>query len=363
MQSYTPRYAASLFLFVSIFLLQACQQKEKPLTEAEVKSFVKDFERSIEKKDGIFIEQKIDASEIIERSEIGKGRKARSFSDGVVESIQGFGNRLITAIGKTGHCKHVKIYKERDKWHALFRFYGDEGLAYHDMELKRYKGETGIADIFIYTNGENLSKVIGTMYRQTADIPEALLVEEKWFKKLPDMRTMVAEEKYQEAYDAFELIPDEIKKIKAFQVMYLQICSGLDIAIYKKALDDFRILFANEPNMHLVLINAFIVNKEYDKALNSVNLLDKMIDKDPFLDYYRALIYYAAGNNDEALKYLVQTVKYYPDFAEGQLELIAIYLEKGDYTAAKPLIDNYQARKTYEQKTLSELLLRYPDYK
>jgi tetratricopeptide (TPR) repeat protein len=352
---------SAVAVLVLAFSAIRCKSKPKPLTADEVKTFVKEVERSMAKRDATFLDESFDRSEMLGRAGLGKSRNARGFSKGAAESIQ-FGETIAASMGKNGQYKLVKTYQKDDKWHAIFRFYADEGLNYHDMELIRHDGKAGIADIFIYTTGENFSKTIGSIFRQMEGMMDDMTGEEKWLKSLPEIKKMVLEEKYQDAYDAFEKMPEKVKKGKAFQVMYLQICSGLDMDTYKKALDEFQVNFAAEPNMHLVLIDAFFLNKEYDKALHSVNELDKMIDKDPFLDYYRYLCYNVRDDKANAKKYLLQLTKAMPDFPEGQLELIAAYLEEGDFEAAKPLVTDYQSRKSYDQSTLSNLLLMYPGY-
>ena len=43
--------------------------------------------------------------------------------------------------------------------------------------------------------------------------------------------------------------------------------------------------------MQLILMDAYFMRKEYDKVMGAINAVDKMINKDPFLDYYRYLCY------------------------------------------------------------------------
>src|SRR5690606_39217560 len=85
-------------------------------------------------------------------------------------------------------------------------------------------------------------------------------------------------------------IPEQAAKEKMFRLMSIQISSELNEEKYVKELTDYQQAFPDDSNSYLLLIDLHFLQKEYDKALTSINMLDKLIDKDPFLDYYRALV-------------------------------------------------------------------------
>jgi tetratricopeptide (TPR) repeat protein len=116
--------------------------------------------------------------------------------------------------------------------------------------------------------------------------------ENSWLLEMPKMRQLLNEGKNKEALEIYDRLPQKIKSMKAVQITHILITSGLDDdEKYEAAINEYTTLYPNEPNMHLLLLDGYFIKKEYDKALHSVNEMDKMIDKDPFLDYYRYLIY------------------------------------------------------------------------
>ncbi len=272
------------------------------------------------------------------------------------------GTTLVNALSKKAIYKIVKQYEKDNIHHVIFRLYDDGSLNYHDLELKRSGGEVKIADMFIYTTGEHFSQTLKSLYEQFSGLVEKSTGKEDWIKAMPKIRTLINKQEYQEAYDLFEALPAEAKKNKAFRIVYIEICSGLGNELHKKSLRDFQAAFPNEPNMQLVLIDAFFLNKEYDKALNAVNAVDKMINKDPFLDYYRYLCYNIMENEEKANEHLMKVIKYDPDFEDAQLELIVTYLQEDNNAAAKPLIEAFQKKKSYDQTTLNTVLTMYPDW-
>ncbi|HNC39184.1 MAG TPA: hypothetical protein PK492_07445, partial [Chitinophagaceae bacterium] len=88
----------------------------------------------------------------------------------------------------------------------------------------------------------------------------------------------------------------------------------------------------------------------------SVNKLDEMINKDPFLDYYRYLISNLKKDNTNAKKYLVSFVNNFPDFEDGILELILTYREDGEKEKADSLIKSYKLHSAFDQERLKKEL-------
>ena len=148
-----------------------------------------------------------------------------------------------------------------------------------------------------------------------------------------------------------------------FQVMHMEICSGLSGEEYNRAIAEYEMLYPHEPNMQLLMIDGYILRKDYGKALAAVEDLDKMIDKDPLLDFHRAMCYTLLKNEPKRREYLERLVKNLPDFEDGVLELITDYLKSNQYEKAKPLIDRYKNNSEFNQSALTMVLYLYPDYK
>ena len=139
--------------------------------------------------------------------------------------------------------------------------------------------------------------------------------------------------------------------------MHVMICSQLDEATYKNAIDDYLALYPDAPNMHLMLIDTYIMRKEFTKAIASIDKVDKLINTDPFLDYMRALMYNLMEKPAEARIHLEKLYRNMPEFDAGALELIANYIDAGDDGKARALIKEYEANKDYDQSILDSYLL------
>ncbi len=348
-----------------LFTTPSCKPETKPLTAEEVKDFARKLETSVSKRETEFYDNAIDRTTLIKKAKIPSGKNANEFKRGL-NSGMNMGTTLKQGLSAKATYTLVKQYEKDGIYHLLFRLYDDGSLNYHDMELKRSGKDVKIADMFVYTSGENLSETLHGIYVQLAgafaDKSSSITPDDEWLKKLPDIRKLMREGKNREAADLYDKIPEKVRKGRAFQILHVEVCSGLEWDEYNAAIEEYKKLFPNEPNMHLLLLDGYIIQKQYDKALNAVNELDKMINKDPFLDYYRYLCYNLLQEKEKGKECLVRVVQAMPDFEDGVLELISVYLGEDDTTSARPLVEKFRSRSSFNQSSLDLLLEQHPGF-
>ncbi|HEV7782136.1 MAG TPA: hypothetical protein VGO58_12770 [Chitinophagaceae bacterium] len=346
-------------LLLGSVLISCKEQEQKPVTPDEAKEFAKKLESSIEKRNPDFMNEAMDKKTFMKKAGLGSGKDARAFGSGIDEGMK-MGTTITRSISKKATYQLVKHYEKDNVQHVLFRMYDDGSLNYHDIELTRAGKDIKIADIFVYTTGEFLSETIRGLYNQVKTAMDKNSIknsQDEWSTKLPQMRALMTAGKYQEALDVYEDLPADIKRMRAVQIVHVLISSGLnDFTKYSAAIEEYKKLYPNEPNMHLLLLDGYIINKEYDKALDGVNQIDKMIDKDPFLDYYRYLVYNLKEKGDSAKISLERLMKNIPDFEDGMLEIIALYIEEDNKTGAGQWIEKFKLSSSYDQERLEQLL-------
>lgn len=354
----------STFIFSSILLVIASckQQPEKPLTKAEVTEFARKIEISIDKRDPTLLNDAIDGDALADKMNLESGRDSRSFEQGLKEGMK-MGSKIVAALSEKGTYTMIKEYEKDKVHHLLFRLYDNGMINYHDYELTRTKGKPKVADIYIYMSGETLSETLRNLYVQFKDDFKASSTRtDDWTRKVTYIRSMITSNKHRDALDTYNEMPEKIKKGRLFQILHIEICSGLSDEEYSKAIDEYEALYPNEPNMQLLLIDGYTLRKDYQKALNAVNELDKMIDKDPLLDYHRAMCYTLLNDDQKRLECLERLVKNVPEIEEGIIELIYDYLETSEFEKAKPLIDRYKTKSAFNQESLQTVLERFPGY-
>jgi predicted Zn-dependent protease len=187
--------------------------------------------------------------------------------------------------------------------------------------------------------------------------------QDKQINALNRIRSLMTRNKIEEAISYYEDLPPALKDQKIIKLMYVQLCSEMDDGSYEKALNEFQQLYPGEPNMFLMMIDVYILRKEYDQALNAVNKLDMLIDSDPFLDYIRASIYNMTDEPEKARVLLEKLYVRMPDFDAGVLELIANYTDAGENEKAKQLIKDYKSNPEFNQELLNTYLYFQPQLK
>lgn len=356
------KHLLSLLLLLPAFSFYSCNETEKPITREESMDFARKLEISIGKRDGSFMDNALNIKMLLKRA----GIPNRSSAQRGFESSMKLGTAIVNSLSQKGNYTFIKEYKKDNIPHLLFRIYESGKLNYHDLELVRSNGNCQIADLYIYLSGENFSETLHGIYLQLANDFEKSSAEDeslKWTKKSVEIRSLINQNRNQEAKEIFDEIPEKYKSGKAFQIMHILICSGLSDEEYIAAIVEYKKLYPNEPNTNLIMIDGYILQKDYNKALDAVNALDKQIDKDPFLDFYRYLMYNLLQQKDKSKEYIEKLVKNEPDFGEGLLEFIATYLEDHQYEYVRPFVEKYRSRREFDQGNLDRLLMRYPDFK
>lgn len=349
---------SNLIAAIFLLLLFSCSSPaEKPVTAQEAKDFARELQSSIQKRNADFLDQAIDKKKMMKRAGLNKESDAKAFGSGFSERMN-MGTQLIASLSEKGTYELVKQYEKNKKQYLLFRLYDNGTLNYHDIELVKTGKETKIVDMFIYTSGELFSETLHSIYTQLKSSFGEEDLDDKWISQMPKMRKLMNENKHAEAMDIYEHLPEKLKKMRALQIMHIMLASGLDDdAKYQDAIDEYTRLYPNEPNMHLLLIDNYVMKKQYDKALYSVNEMDKMINKDPFLDYYRGLLYKLMEKKDSSKASVVQLMNNMPDFEDGMLELIAVYLDEDNKEEADKWIKKYRRHSSFDQQTLTSVLM------
>jgi hypothetical protein len=351
-----------------IFLLSGCSSyKETPVTKEEAIQLSAVISSSIKNKKGTqfneLLSPDVFANRINAQTE-KKGKIDRDLLVGVQSALKknNMGNQIIQATEKDGMYDLVKQYEKDNKQHLIFRLQASNGLNYHDFELTKFKGKVCIADMFLYLTGENLSKSVGDIIQNYNNTNGTSSKQEAEVQKIRQVKNLLMEQKFTEAKSQFNSLPASLRSKKILQIMHLQICSELDSDTYMQALNKFESLYSKEPYMFLALIDSYILKKDYSKALKCIDKIDLLIDKDPFLDYYRALVYNLSQKSSDARIHLEKVYKNMPGFQGGALELMVNYLEADENEKARKIIESYKNNTTFNQEKLNAILERYPSF-
>ena len=318
------RQKTFLLCLCASLVFHACQLPEPPVSKEEALALGHRIERTIAKHDTSLLNHIFDERALSKRvgDAMGNSFLNRAMISGAVKGIEksGLGNRVVHAIGEEGSYQLVHQYEKDGRQHILFRLFGGEGVNYHDYELVKRDDQVKAGDIYIYTSGENISLTLANaLSRLNKDATN------KDVTRSNNVRDLLDQEEYQKANDEYEKLPPAFKKEKAYQMIHVRIESHLGTDQYIAALNEYRALFPHDPNMYLLMIDAYTLQKNYPMALESVNKLDSLVGKDPFQDYERGLIYKMMEDTADQRICLERLHRNMPDFQKGTIELAAFY--------------------------------------
>jgi len=352
-----------IFAFVLLLVFVGCKAPEKPVTKAEALQLHNRLDSCLQRRNGKAFDELFNGTLLARRFKSKNILSDAARSKGIREGLKNanLGNQIIRSLQTNDDSYSlVKHYETNGVQHLLYRLHGNDGLNYHDLELERYKGKVYIADIYIYASGENFSKTLSDLLEYKG---ESGLNEKKDFQDLLKIKELFTQGRNEEAKKYFDKLDPGFKNQRSVQFMYVMVCSKLDEEIYLKALNQFVSQYPNDANTSLLMIDVYFLRKDYAKANLYVEKLDSIINKDPYLDYYRALITKSLGDIKGATKYLENLCKNMPEFSGGVIELIANYLDIEKYDKARDIINYYRNQKKFDQETLDHVLAIYPGYK
>lgn len=347
-----------LFFVVVSVVLTACKQKPQQLTDEEAVTFAKAIEKSIKKGDGDFLDHAFDKDAFIDKMKLPTTAEGRGFGKGILEKMN-LGNKITSALSDQDNFEFIKHYIKDGKHHVIFRLYNvkESSLNYHDYELIKSHDKCRVADVYIYLSGETLAETMGnlfkTLYANNNDPDQQGLAG---VEDLKEVRTLIQRGKNAEAKKMYEGLPAYLKNTKTILLLNVVICSGLGNEEYNEAIKVFREKFPNEPNMNLMMIDGYFLQKDYVKMLAAINALDSQINKDPLLDFYRYVSYDLLKDKQNARLYLTRLVKNMPDFQKGVQELIAVDLKDKNKAEADSLITIYRKKTRFNQQELTNII-------
>jgi hypothetical protein len=354
----------SLLLFV--LFAMACSQQEKPVTKEEAMAVAKSLQESIARRSTGRFNELFDLNALRQRIiTASQNNLNKAMVDGALSTIKSgeLTRQIVTSLGDKGTYELVKQYEKDNHQHLIFRLYNEQ-LNYHDLELIKKGDKVKVADIFIYVSGENLS----TTYAQSLQSMDeqsaaAKKIDSREIAKIQKIKSYMNQKEFEKADKLFQTLPALIRNQKLYKIIYIQIASGLSTEKYLAALNRFQQEYPDAPNMYLLMIDAYVLKKDYAGALKCVNSLDSLINKDPFLDYFRGLVYKQTADHVNQLMCLERLNKNMPDFGSGTLELINAYIEDKQLDKAVALTQTYNKRTDADTRTIDAFYTIYPDFK
>jgi hypothetical protein len=218
------------------------------------------------------------------------------------------------------------------------------GLDYHDVVIDRSTdGPIRGSDIHDFARGELISQTARRSYivylAQLSEAAEARLhgVEKEYLAnvaKVEWMNKLVRDGGYRQVITLYNQLPPSLQKDKNVLLTRLQAAQNLSPEDFSEAVGDFRAFQGRDPCIDLFSIQYYLQKKDYAKALEMVDRVEKAVEGDPYLHVLRSNIHLEAGEAVSARKAAERAVLEEPTLQEAYWALVAVslYEKKFDET-------------------------------
>lgn len=250
------------------------------------------------------------------------------FVKGFRSNITVFPKKVISEVEAGSYYDFVNYSYDNsmNTYYMLFRIYSAEtGINYHHYRVSQLHGKFNFNDIYVYLSGETLSKTLERFYLYA--LPKKSLFDffgesnADEFVKLAQGVDFYNKGDFKNAYKKIDNLKGDLKDDK-FVLVVKSICaSNINDALYKNSIKNIMDSYPDDPTLYLCQIDYFLLNKDYDKALE---LLEKLKQEtgDDFLDLLKGNVEFERMDYEKALAYFKNIAEGYPDFFDGHSSML-----------------------------------------
>ena len=313
----------TLFLLMTFSTVILSAQTEEEEWDSYLNYYADTLAYTIRQDDTTFLNSLFDEELFLQKILLQKEDKnIQSFNKSYSRKLKkelNLGKMIVNAVD-TGHYDFVNQYTSVDgDIHMIFRLLGLDGkFNYHDFQLEWVDSLYKITDVYFYANGEKLSETLQTIYRNL--LRGALDVKvgnsrnnnaEKEVNKFVEIKKLLNQEKYKEANLLYQTIPEKFRQERIYKYWRIKIAENLSNQEYSEAITDYNNSYPDDPSFFFLAFDKALVEENWDPALKYLNKLDISVGLDPFLDYYRGLIYFSNDDLPNAFEYFSKIQKDY----------------------------------------------------
>ncbi|HEV8072160.1 MAG TPA: hypothetical protein VGP76_30870 [Planctomycetaceae bacterium] len=325
---------------------------EKPISAKEATKWAADLQHAVRVQDIDTFNRLVDWDAFVAKATALPGNSpqlkefranfARGLKAATINPRSGFGRAVMGAVEASGDYKALRIHNEGGQVRVLFRLVSSNGaLNYHDWVLGRsHDGKAVAVDCYVFLIGEMYSQNLRRSFLPLAHKSGGASVEKlsgpekdfvEHFADFAQMGRFVRERNWRQALNTYKELPASVQESKPAMTMRLLATQSVSDAEYLATIDDFRKRYPNDAMIDLVSVDAYILRKAYDKALESIDRVDKVIGRDPYLKVLRGNVLLREKKLNAARDMVQDAVMEDPNLLRGYYSLIDISLARRDY--------------------------------
>ncbi|GLB49989.1 tetratricopeptide repeat protein [Neptunitalea lumnitzerae] len=299
--------------------------------------YVQNLNDAIETNDQDFIIDNFDTNTIDKILSQSPDSTNSLYKRAITVGLKSFTHKLYTSIS-TGSYYDFINYSDgdtEDSYYALFRLFSeDTGINYHQYKISKQDSTYVINDVFILLSGEYLSATLGNTFRNS--FVKNSDNDKNLYNKFIVLKNMGMDSK---AYEVAKKIKDTTYLSKSFLILKAKAAATVSDDDYKQCLKDVLERFPSDPNLALLSLDYYYMDKDFNNLFRAIDQLENYTDDD-FLRYLKGNYAYEIEEfhlAQESFEYIVDN---YPTFLSAELMLIQTYDKLKNNKGVVTLLDD-----------------------
>jgi tetratricopeptide (TPR) repeat protein len=315
--------------------------------------------------------QSLDSQALMDRVTNGFDLSGKEASDFQVGLLIGLKNGFMRDLGGVKQAHFLRVVQRPGGKRALVRIHL-KGGAINYLEFictRQTSGELKWIDAFIYTSGDTLSNTLrAAALPMIAEMKKGLLdrltdSESSYVKHLPEMESAMSlfrNGKAAEAESVLNALPREVQTNHLVLVIRLQVAQAVGNSDYLKVIQDWGKAYPIDPALALISIDGDILRKDFAAAIAHVDQLDRMVGGDPYQNFIRGNIYFAAKNYPMAKQSANAALQADPRLAAAYDVLLNTSLAEGNFDETANILERFE--RVYPRTDMAKAIKNSPVY-
>ncbi len=302
-----------------------------PVTDAEARQFSDRLLTALRTGNTATLNTLLDMDALSSTATAGMGlsdKDRNDFLGGMRDSLNqstGFSGQLIASVAGGGSSDLLRIVEVDGRKRARIRMIhpNNTGVGYVDFVLGHNAAGQALAqDMYLFYSGELFSLTLhrlavqGFASQNRSFLDRLKGVDNDFAKHLTDLHTItqdLASGNASAGIQVYNGLPDTLKADKMMKLIHIRLAQKMGDAEYERALGDFRASFPNDSASALLSVDYYLLKKQYSKALSALDVLDKALGGDPYLDVQRTGVYGYMQDRSKAQAAIKRAVSAMPD--------------------------------------------------
>jgi tetratricopeptide (TPR) repeat protein len=350
--------------------------ESRPISTAEALEFGEGLADALQNLDADRVGEAMDVAAMMEKATDGvsaSSRLRRQFLEGVQKAQERDGNILLREMSPAIEAGASMDAIRGTVWEGqpavVLRMIQPTGGASYNVFLldRRPDGRIRATDYYSLLTGELGSQASRRLYisavarsgRGLVGVVEKLLgKDDSLAKHIEDLNRMSAanrEGRPEETLAIYNGLPEEVKAEKIFAVLRIMAAQKVDDdAKYLEAMQDFARRFPGDPACDFMLLDAYVLQEQPEKALESLDRLVKTLGDDAFFKSVRGNILTIMKRPEDARAAYRAAIAEEPDLRLAYDGLLSAALEQKRFGEFVEMLDALESVFDEEIGDLSE---------